>query len=68
MLQKAEEGTISYAFEKYDDKVIDDFEGNVMVTAPYAFYTKEAIDRLIAIWCENVVSVVKETPQNIVSK
>lgn len=68
MLQKAEEGTISYAFEKYDDKVMDDFEGNVMVTAPYAFYTKEAIDRLIAIWCENVVSVVKETPQNIVSK
>lgn len=68
MLQKAEEGTISYAFEKYDDKVMDDFEGNVMVTVPYAFYTKEAIDRLIAIWCENVVSVVKETPQNIVSK
>lgn len=68
MLQKAEEGTISYAFEKYDDKVMDDFEGNVMVTAPYAFYTKEAIDRLIAIWCENVVSVVKEKPQNIVSK
>lgn len=64
MLQKAEEGTISYAFEKYDDKVMDDFKGNVMVTAPYAFYTKEAIDRLIAIWCENVIAVTNNQPQN----
>ena len=68
MLEKAESGTISYAFEKYDDKAMDNFKGNVMVTAPYAFYTKEAIDRLIAIWCENVISVVKDQPQNVVSK
>lgn len=68
MLEKAESGTISYAFEKYDDKTMDNFKGNVMVTAPYAFYTKEAIDRLIAIWCENVISVTKEQSQNVVSK
>lgn len=64
MLEKASSGQISYAFEKYDDKTMNDFEGNVMVTAPYAFYTKEAIDRLIAIWCANVISVVNNQPQN----
>lgn len=37
-----------------------------MATAPYAFYTKEAIDRLVAIWCDNVVSLVSGNPQNIV--
>lgn len=68
MLEKSEEGIISYAFEKYDDKIIDNFKGNVMVTAPYAFYTKEAIDRLIAIWVDNVISVVNKKPQNIVNK
>lgn len=68
MLEKSEEGLISYAFEKYDDKIIDNFKGNVMVTAPYDFYTKEAIDRLIAIWVDNVISVVNGKPQNIVNK
>lgn len=67
MLKKAEEGTISYAFEKYDDKTMNDFKGNVMVTAPYAFYTKEAIDRLIEIWCQNVIAIAKEQPQNVVN-
>ena len=67
MLNKASEGIISYAFEKYDDKVMNDFKGNVMVTAPYAFYTKEAIDRLIAIWCDNVIAIVNNKPQNVVN-
>lgn len=68
MLQKAEVGTVSYAFEKYDDKTMNDFKDNVMVTAPYAFYTKEAIDRLIEIWCNNVICLVRDNPQNIVIK
>jgi len=67
MLNKASEGIISYAFEKYDDKVMNDFKGNVMVTAPYAFYTKEAIDRLIAIWCDNVIAIVNNKPRNVVN-
>lgn len=63
-LELAKEEKISYAFEAYDDKRIKDYEGNVMVTAPYAFYTKEAIDRLIAIWVDNVVALSKGTVQN----
>lgn len=67
-LELAKERKISYAFEAYDEKRINDYEGNVMVTAPYAFYTKEAIDRLVAIWCDNVIDLVKDIPQNVVNK
>ena len=69
LLSKAENEEISYAFELYgNEKKMYDYKGNVMATAPYAFYTKEAIDRLVAIWCDNVISVVNNKPQNIVSK
>ena len=39
-----------------------------MATAPYSFFTKEAIDRLVAIWCENIISLANNNPQNIVIK
>lgn len=58
MLAKAKNKEISYAFEIYDDKKINDYEGNVMASAPYAFYTKEAIDRLMALWVSNTVETV----------
>lgn len=66
LIKLAEEERISYAFEIYgDDKKMYDYKGNIMATAPYAFYTKEAIDRLVATWCENVISIVNNEPQNI---
>lgn len=69
LIKLAEEGKISYAFEIYDDgKKIYDYKGNIMATAPYAFYTKEAIERLVAIWCKNVISVVNNNPQNVIGK
>lgn len=65
LINLAEQEKISYAFEIYDDgKKIYDYKGNIMATAPYAFYTKEAIDRLIAIWCKNVISIIENNPQN----
>ncbi len=69
LLKLAEEEKISYAFEIYgDDKKMYDYKGNIMATAPYAFYTKEAIERLVAIWCKNVISVVNNNPQNVIEK
>ncbi len=69
LLNRAENGEISYAFEIYgNEKKLYDYKGNVMATAPYAFYTKEAIDRLVAIWCDNVINLVKDQPQNVVNK
>ena len=69
LLKRAENEEISYAFEIYgNEKKMYDYKGNVMATAPYAFYTKEAIDRLVEIWCQNVISIVNNEPQNIVDK
>lgn len=68
LIKLAEEEKISYAFEIYgDDKKMYDYKGNIMATAPYAFYTKEAIDRLVAIWCENMISIAHNKPQNIIN-
>lgn len=69
LLKRAENEEISYAFELYgNEKKMYDYKGNVMATAPYAFYTKEAIDRLVAIWCDNVINLVNNKPQNVVNK
>lgn len=69
LLNRTEKEEISYAFELYgNEKKMYDYKGNVMATAPYAFYTKEAIDRLVAIWCDNVINLVNDKPQNVVNK
>lgn len=69
LLKRAQNEEISYAFELHgDDKKLYDYKGNIMVTAPYAFYTKESIDRLVAIWCDNVINLANDKPQNVVNK
>lgn len=68
LIKRAEEGKISYAFEIYDaGKKMYDYKGNIMATAPYAFYTKEAIERLLEIWTKNAISIANDSPQNIVA-
>lgn len=66
MLKKAENNEISYAFEIYDDKTLNDYKGNIMATAPYSFYTKESIDRLVDLWCNNTISILNNKSQNLV--
>ena len=67
LIKRAEEGQISYAFEIYDDgKKMYDYKGNIMATAPYAFYTKEAIERLLEIWTKNAIAIANNSPQNII--
>ena len=39
-----------------------------MATAPYSFYSKESIDRLVALWCSNTISILNNNTQNIVWK
>lgn len=69
LLERAGQEEISYAFELYgNEKKMYDYKGNVMATAPYAFYTKEAIDRLVAIWCLNIIALANDEFQNVVSK
>ena len=66
MLERADKNEISYAFEIYDDKNLNDYKGNVMATAPYSFYTKESIDRLVDLWCNNTISVLNNKLENVV--
>lgn len=64
MLNLAEQGKISYAFEIYNNEKMYEYTGNIMATAPYSFYTKESINRLVAIWCENAICIANKKTQN----
>lgn len=68
VLEKAEKDEISYAFEIYDNTTLNDYKGNVMATAPYSFYTKESIDRLVSLWCDNTMSILSDNPHNVVGR
>ena len=69
LIERAEKEEISYAFELYgNEKKMYEYKGNIMATAPYAFYTKESIERLVAIWCENIILLANNKPQNVVIK
>lgn len=45
-----------YAFEKSNSN-LNNYEGNVMVTSPYAWYTKEALENCIEIWVQSIEGV-----------
>ena len=68
VLEKAKKDEISYAFEIYDNTTLNDYKGNVMATAPYSFYTKESIDRLVSLWCDNTMSILSDNPHNVVGR
>ena len=45
-----------FAFESGTENM-NNFEGNVMITGPYAWYTKEALENCIEIWVKSVEGV-----------
>ena len=45
-----------FAFESNKDNLYD-FDGNVMVTAQYAWYTKESLENCVEIWVQSVEGV-----------
>ena len=47
-----------FAFEKANDD-LNNYEGNVMVTSPYAWYTKQALENCIEIWVQSIEGVCK---------
>lgn len=69
LIEKAEKEEISYAFELYgNEKKMYEYKGNIMATAPYAFYTKESIDRLVNIWRKNTIALSNNEPQNVITR
>lgn len=45
-----------FAFEKSNSN-LNNYEGNVMVTSPYAWYTKDALGNCIEIWVRSIEGV-----------
>lgn len=45
-----------FAFEESNSN-LNNYEGNVMVTSPYAWYTKEALENCIEIWVQSIEGV-----------
>jgi len=54
------------AFESEKNK-IDDYEGNVLVTPPIAWYTKEALAEDIRIWVASIKGCAENQPINIIN-
>lgn len=67
MINRAEQEKIAYAFEIYNNENMKQYKGNIMATAPYSFYTKESIERLVAIWCDNTNSIISGKNQNSIN-
>lgn len=55
----------SYIFEleSFDSSPLTNLPGVIMMK-PFAWFTKEALDRLIQLWTENILAMAKGTPQH----
>lgn len=45
-----------FAFEESNSN-LNNYEGNIMVTSPYAWYTKEALENCIEIWVQSIEGI-----------
>lgn len=45
-----------FAFEESNSD-LNNYEGNIMVTSPYAWYTKEALENCIEIWVQSIEGI-----------
>lgn len=54
---------LGIGFESINDS-INNYEGNVMVTSDYAWYTKEALDNCIEIWVQSIEGIVNNSIKN----
>lgn len=58
---------LAFESDKYQSSNLkfNDFEGNVLVTPPIAWLTKEAFEEDMRIWIESVLSCVNKNPINV---
>lgn len=56
-----------FAFEESNSN-LNNYEGNVMVTSPYAWYTKEALENCIEIWVQSIEGILTGKIVNQVKK
>ena len=67
LIEQVEKGNLSgLAFEAEGENIMN-FKGNIMVTAPYAWYTNEAMKNNMEIWTNTIISACQNKPMNIVN-
>lgn len=66
-LSKIKDGGLDGIAIESEEKTINDFEGNVWVTPPIAWFTKEASSEDTRILVENVLAVANGRAQNVVN-
>jgi phosphoglycerate dehydrogenase-like enzyme len=64
-LSKIKDNSLAGLALESEEKKLIDFEGNILITPPIAWFTKEAFEEDIRIWVENIISVTKNQPQNV---
>lgn len=66
LIERIEKGKLQgLAFESNKRK-IKDYKGNIFITAPLAWYTKQSLKNNIDIWTDTIISCIKGKPINIV--
>lgn len=69
LVDKGKLSGLAFESDKYTINKLkfNDFKGNILVTPPIAWFTKEAVENDFRIWVENIESVAKGKPQNVVN-
>lgn len=69
LIQKGKLEGLAFESDKYTINGLKktDFKGNIWVTPPIAWFTKEAFKEDMRIWVENITSAAKNKPINIVN-
>ncbi len=65
--EKVKKGELSGVAFESDTKKIGDYKGNVYITPPIAWLTKESLDADMEIWTETACAFLKGNPINIVN-
>ena len=66
LINKVEEGKLTgLAFESEKPKM-GSYKGNILITAPLAWYTKESLVRNIDLWTDTIISCLRGKPLNLV--
>ena len=64
LINKGKLNGLAFESEKHN---LNDFKGNVLVTPPVAWFTKEAFEEDMRIWVETILACVKNKPKNVVN-
>ena len=66
-VEKVRRGQLAGVAAEHEKKNTNDYPGNVWITPPIAWFTREAFVEDMRIWVETIISVAKGMPINVVN-